>query len=132
MSEKKNYVKATVFRYNPDVDQVPTYKTYAVQWDEKGNVLQVLKAIYDDLDRTLAFPYFACGFKYCNGCQMTINGQVSHGCLTLVDPGDELTIEPLKGYPIIRDLVVDRGQRFNTPKGTIEISKGALIREIKT
>ena len=125
------YVKVKIFRYNPDVDFGPSYQTYVVPWEEKGNVLQVLKAIYDDHDRTLAFPYYACGFKYCNGCMMTINGKVAHACLTLVDPGDELILEPLKSYPIIRDLVVDRGRKYVMTEGTYEISRGAVIKEVK-
>lgn len=124
-------VKAKIFRYNPEVDSYPAYRTYNVPWPEKGNVLQLLKQIYQEMDRTLAFKYYACGFKFCNSCMMTINGTVAHGCFTIVSPGDEIVLEPMKGYPIIKDLVVDEGRRITTPEGTFEISKGAVIKEIK-
>ena len=125
----KDMVKATVFRYNPDIDKYPTYRTYEVPWKEKGLAIQILKTIYVDLDRTLAFRYYACGHKVCNGCMMTINGKPAHACFTMVNPGDEITLEPMKGYPIIRDLVVDFGRKYKTPQKTYEISKGAIIKE---
>jgi len=124
-------VKVKIFRYNPDMDNFPTYKTYEVPWNEKGNVLQLLKTIYKDLDRTLAFKYYSCGFKFCNSCMMLINGKPAHACLTLVKPGDEITIEPMPGYPIIRDLVVDFGRKVSTPEGVVyEIRKGAYVRRL--
>lgn len=136
----KSIIKAKIFRYNPDTDMAPTYKTYEVPWEaagselqeEKGNVMQLLKTIYEDLDRSLAFPYFACGFKFCNGCMMTINGVPTHACAMQVAPGDELVIEPMKGYPIIRDLIVDWGRKVTSADGTsYEISKGAVVKEVK-
>ena len=124
-------VKAKVFRFDPNVDSYPTFKTYEIPWEERGNALQVLKQIYEEQDKTLAFPYYACGFKFCNGCMMTINGVPAHACATIVGPGDEVTIEPMKGYPIIRDLIVDWGRKISTPEGTYEISKGVIIKEVK-
>jgi succinate dehydrogenase/fumarate reductase-like Fe-S protein len=129
--EAKGIVKAKIFRFNPDTDLSPTYRTYAVKWEGKGNVLQLVKQIHDEQDRTLAFNNFACGYKFCNGCMMTINGNAAHACLTLVEPGNEFTIEPFKSYPLIKDLVVDFGTKVTTPTGTYEISKGAIIKEVK-
>ena len=128
MAEK--IVKVKIFRYNPDVDLAPIYKTYEVPWTEAGNVLQLLKTIYETLDRTIAFRYFSCGLKFCNGCMMTINGRISHACFTVINPGDELILEPLKGHPIIRDLVVDFGRKLSTDEHTYDLSQGAIVKEI--
>ncbi|MCJ7634579.1 2Fe-2S iron-sulfur cluster-binding protein, partial [Candidatus Bathyarchaeota archaeon] len=114
------------------VDVAPSYKTYEVQWEGEGNVLQLVKQIHDEQDRSLAFVNFACGYKFCNGCMMTINGQATHACMTFVKPGNEFVLEPLKGHPIIKDLVVDFGTKVTTPTGTYEISKGAVLKEVKT
>jgi len=130
--EMKGIVKAKIFRYNPDVDLAPTYQTYEVQWEGKGNVLQLVKQIHNELDRTLAFNNFACGYKFCNGCMMTINGKVAHACLTYCEPGDSFVLEPMKGKPIIRDLVVDFGRKVCTAEGTYEISTGTTLKEVKT
>ena len=129
MPKSKEIVKVKVFRYNPDTDTVPTYKTYEVPWEGVGNVLQLLKQIYEAMDRTLAFRYYACGYQFCNGCMMTINGKGTHACFTKVKAGDELVLEPMKGYPIIRDLVVDFGTKVTTPEATYEISRGTTIKQ---
>ena len=122
-------VKVKIFRYNPDTDTAPTYQTYEVPWQGIGNVLQLLKQIYEDMDRTLAFRYYACGYQFCNTCMMTINGKGVHACFTKVKAGDELTLEPMKGYPVIRDLVVDFGRTVPTSDGTYEISRGTTIKQ---
>ena len=123
-------VKVKIFRYNPDTDLAPTYQTYDVPWTETGNLLQLLKVVYTEMDRTLAFHYYACGYKFCNSCMMTINGLVRQACCHFVSPGDELVVEPMKGYPIIRDLVVDYGRRVSTSDGTYDIRNGATIKQI--
>jgi len=130
-SEIRGRVKAKIFRYNPEVDLVPKYQTYEVQWEGKGNVLQLVKQIHDEEDRTLAFNHFACGYKFCNGCMMMINGKVAHACLTYVEPGDEFVIEPMQGRPVIRDLVVDFGRRISALGRIYEISRGTTISEVK-
>ncbi len=122
-------VNVKIFRYNPDTDTAPTYQTYEVPWDGVGNVLQLLKQIYETMDRTLAFRYYACGYQFCNGCLMTINGKGTHACFTKVKAGDQLTLEPMTGYPIIRDLVVDFGRTYVTPTATYEISHGTTIKQ---
>ena len=126
----KRTVTTKVFRYNPDTDPYPSYKNYEVPIEEKTMVLQVLKSIYDDQDRTLAFRRFSCGYKFCNSCLMTINGKAANACRTIVEPGDEITVEPLGGYPIIRDLVVDFGRSIHTPDGAFKIQKGTFLRRI--
>ena len=47
----------------------------------------------------------------CGGCAMVINNRPALACETFLRdlPSDTLTIEPLKKFPTISDLVVDRG-----------------------
>ena len=130
MSKQKEIVKVKIFRYNPETDTIPSYRTYEVKWNFIGNVVQLLKKIYEEQDRTLAFRYYACGYQFCNGCMMTINGKPTHACFTKVRPGDELTLEPMSGYPIIRDLAVDFGRQYVTPEGAYNISKGVMIKTV--
>ena len=130
MSTTKGIVKVKIFRYNPDTDVAPTYKTYIVPWEGTGNVTQLLKQVYEEMDRTLAWRYYACGYHTsCNNCVMTINGQAAKACFTKVKPGDELTLEPMKGYPIIRDLAVDLGMTVPTGEASYEVSKGAIVKQ---
>ena len=47
----------------------------------------------------------------CGGCAMVINGRPSLACETFLRnlKGNVITIEPLKKFPTVSDLVVDRG-----------------------
>jgi succinate dehydrogenase / fumarate reductase iron-sulfur subunit len=46
----------------------------------------------------------------CGGCAMVINGRPALACETFVrDLGDVITIRPLSKFPVINDLVIDRG-----------------------
>lgn len=123
-------VSVKIFRYNPETDVGPRYQTYVVPWEETGNVMQLLKQIYKTLDNTLAFSYYACGYRFCNNCMMTINGSATQACFRKVSPGEELLLEPMKGYPVIRDIAVDFGKKIITPEGTFRITRGTVIKKI--
>ena len=62
----------------------------------------------------------ACLEEVCGSCTMNINGQIRQACTALVEVVGELkgevyeiTLEPMKKFPLIRDLVVDRSKMFN-------------------
>jgi succinate dehydrogenase/fumarate reductase iron-sulfur protein len=106
-TEELNTVKATVFKYAPDVDAEPHYETYEVPYSKAMRVLDVLEAIREDLGHSIAYRWL-CGVKKCGMCAMTVNGKP---CLTCWEPAEaEMTIEPLSGFKVIRDLVVDRDE----------------------
>jgi len=100
-------VKARVFLYAPDLDAGPRYETFEVPYVRGMRVLDVLEAIREDLGRSIAYRWL-CGVKKCGLCAMTVNGRA---CLTCWEPAEgEMTIEPLAGFPVIRDLVIDRDE----------------------
>jgi fumarate reductase iron-sulfur subunit len=107
-------ISVKLLRHDPDKDAMPSYRTYEVPIEEKTTVLQVLNSIYEDLDRTLAFRRYCCGYKFCNSCRMTINNKSALACHTFVDPEDEITVGPSSDYPVIRDLVVDFGKAISS------------------
>ena len=48
---------------------------------------------------------------------MVINGRVRQACSALVDPlAQPITIEPMKKFPLVRDLVVDSSSMFESLK----------------
>ncbi|MGH6683997.1 MAG: succinate dehydrogenase/fumarate reductase iron-sulfur subunit [Pseudolabrys sp.] len=68
-------------------------------------VLDVLNAIALKDAPDLAFRWF-CGSKMCGTCAVRMNGREVLACWEAVEP--EMTVEPLRNLPVIRDLVVDR------------------------
>jgi succinate dehydrogenase / fumarate reductase iron-sulfur subunit len=58
-----------------------------------------------------------CLEEVCGACTMLVNGQTRQACSTLVDriladQRDEIELRPMSKFPVLRDLVVDRGRMF--------------------
>ena len=73
-------------------------------------VLDALNYVKDQLDGTLSYRW-SCRMGVCGSCGMTVNGEPKLTCATfLADyaPGP-IRVEPLKNFPVIRDLIVDIG-----------------------
>jgi fumarate reductase iron-sulfur subunit len=71
-------------------------------------VLDALNYIKDHVDGSLTFRW-SCRMGVCGSCGMMVNGVPKLGCATFLSecgPGP-VRVEPLKNFPILRDLVVD-------------------------
>ena len=97
-----------IFRYDPAKDAVPAAKEYVLDCDPMERVLTALNRIKWETDGSLTYRR-SCGHAVCGSCGMTIQGASRLACKTLVKdiPGDVIEIAPLKGFPVIKDLVVD-------------------------
>jgi len=124
-------VSLKVFRYDPSTDHAPAYKNYEIQWREGLLLLSALKYIRDHLDETLAFRDYCCGCSWCMSCLMMVNGKGIRTCSRLLEPGERLLVEPMKGKPVIKDLVVDFGLTMTTSHGVFKKMEGCLIKEIR-
>ena len=73
-------------------------------------MLDGLNYIKDQLDGTLSYRW-SCRMGICGSCGMMVNGEPKLTCetfLTEYAPGP-VRVEPLRNFPVIRDLVVDIG-----------------------
>ncbi|MCC5859335.1 MAG: succinate dehydrogenase/fumarate reductase iron-sulfur subunit [Ectothiorhodospiraceae bacterium] len=89
--------------------------TYDVPERPNQTVLDVVTEIQRRQEPSLAYR-FACRVGVCGSCAMTVNGKPRWTCRThvrRVADGGEITIEPLRNLPIIKDLVVDMEEFFN-------------------
>jgi succinate dehydrogenase/fumarate reductase-like Fe-S protein len=120
-----------VFRYDPSIDNAPAYKTYDVLWKEGLLLLNALKYIRDNLDETLAFRDYCCGCSWCMSCMMTVDGKGTQTCSRPLKPGESLVVEPIKGFPVIKDLAVDFGTTVATPDGVFKKMEGTVIKKEK-
>jgi fumarate reductase iron-sulfur subunit len=99
-----------ILRYRSETDQKPVPQAYRVPFTDDMSVLQGLQYIKDHLDGTLSFRW-SCRMAICGSCGMMIGGEPKLACMTFLRdyyPGP-LTVEPLKHFPIERDLVVTVG-----------------------
>lgn len=109
-------VTLKILRYNPEQDPRGHYETYQVEADENERVLDLLETVKGRQDGTLSFRR-SCAHGICGSDAMRINGRNYLACKTLVrDLGDKITIEPLLGLKVIKDLIVDMGPFFENYK----------------
>jgi len=100
-------VSLRIKRFNPEVDRRPHWETYKVDVDESDRVLDALHLVKWHQDGTLSFRR-SCAHGVCGSDAMVINGQNRLACVLLVrDVGSDITIEPIRGLPVVKDLVVD-------------------------
>ncbi|RRJ84955.1 succinate dehydrogenase iron-sulfur subunit [Aestuariirhabdus litorea] len=105
----------SIYRYNPDVDQVPYMQDLQIEIPEGKDlmVLDVLGLIKEQ-DPTLAYRR-SCREGVCGSDGLNMNGTNGLACITplsAVVTNGKLVLRPLPGLPVIRDLVVDMGQFY--------------------
>jgi fumarate reductase iron-sulfur subunit len=101
-------VTVEVLRYRPEQEARPAWQSYEVPFHQEWMVLDALNYVKDELDGTLSYRW-ACRMGVCGSCGMMVNGEPCLTCATYVEkllPGP-IRIEPLRGFPVIRDLVGD-------------------------
>ena len=104
------HITLQVARYRPEQQSEITFDEYDVPCPQEWVVLDGLNHIKDRLDGTLSYRW-SCRMGICGSCGMTVNGEPKLTCATfLADyaPGP-LRVEPLRNFPVIRDLIVDIG-----------------------
>lgn len=126
MSDKPVTLK--IFRYDPATDRTPSYKTYEIPWQEGMLLLPAVKYVRDNIDETLAFRDYCCGCSWCMSCLMMVDGKGLRTCSRVLYPGESILLEPMKGFPVIRDLVVDFGINVSTPEGVFKKMEGVLLK----
>jgi len=96
-----------ILRYNPETDEVPYYREYAVEVEPTDRVLDALNMVKWYQEGALTYRR-SCAHGICGSDAMRINGVNRLACKVLVrDVGDRVTVEPLMGFRVIKDLVVD-------------------------
>ena len=96
-----------ILRFNPETDEVPYYKEYGVEVEPTDRVLDALNMVKWYQDGAVTYRR-SCAHGICGSDAMRINGVNRLACKVLVrDVGDTVTVEPLMGFRVIKDLVVD-------------------------
>jgi succinate dehydrogenase / fumarate reductase, iron-sulfur subunit len=100
-------VTVKVQRFNPDTDREPSYREYNIEVEPTDRVLDALNVVKWYHDGTLTYRR-SCAHGICGSDAMRINGVNRLACKVLMrDVGQTVTIEPLMGFGVIKDLVVD-------------------------
>jgi succinate dehydrogenase / fumarate reductase, iron-sulfur subunit len=100
-------VHLKIQRFNSETDVKPYWSEHDVEAEPNDRVLDVLNQVKWYSDGALTYRR-SCAHGICGSDAMRINGSNMLACKALIkDVGKKLTIQPLLGMPIIKDLVVD-------------------------
>ncbi|MFE5853880.1 MULTISPECIES: succinate dehydrogenase iron-sulfur subunit [unclassified Streptomyces] len=105
------YITVTfrIRRFNPEVSEDAVWEDFPIEIDPKERVLDGLHKIKWDVDGTLTFRR-SCAHGICGSDAMRINGKNRLACKTLIkdlNPAKPITVEPIKGLTVLKDLIVD-------------------------
>ncbi|MGP4112894.1 succinate dehydrogenase iron-sulfur subunit [Streptomyces sp. 4N509B] len=105
-----------VRRFDPEVAAEARWQDFTIRIDPRERVLDALHQIKWEEDGTLTFRR-SCAHGICGSDAMRINARNRLACKTLVKDiadlrakggaGRPVTIEPIKGMTVLKDLVVD-------------------------
>ena len=100
-------VDLRILRFDPERDAAPHWESYRVEAEPMDRVLNLLISVKADQDGTLTFRR-SCAHGICGSDAMLINGRNRLACKIRVDQlGRKITVAPLTGLPVMKDLVVD-------------------------
>lgn len=107
-------LKFKIFRFDPKTDEKSYYRTYDVKAQPTDRILDCLNRIRWEQDPTLSYR-MSCAHGVCGSDGMRIDGMSSLACQKLVKDfkeGEEILIEPLSVFIVVKDLIVDLNPFF--------------------
>jgi succinate dehydrogenase / fumarate reductase iron-sulfur subunit len=103
-------VTLKIKRYNPELDEKAHFETYDVEVDPGDQLLDALHQVKWFHDGSLALRR-SCAHGICGSDNMRVNGRNLLACKVLmrdiVKDGGTVTVEPMLGLPVLKDLIVD-------------------------
>jgi len=109
-------MEISIYRYNPDTDNAPYMQDFDLEIPGGRDlmVLDVLELLKEQ-DPSVTYRR-SCREGVCGSDGVNMNGKNGLACITPLSDvvrGKKLTIKPLPGLPVIRDLIVDMEQFYN-------------------
>ena len=102
----------SIYRYNPESEGEPKMQSYVLSEVPRGMMLLGALVELKKQDESLSFRR-SCGEGVCGSDGMNVNGKNCLACLTPVEELSEpITIRPLPGLPVIKDLIIDMEQFY--------------------
>lgn len=145
MSEKRT-VRFIISRQD-STESAPYEEEFELEYRPNMNVISALMEIRRNPvntkgEKTSPITWdMNCLEEVCGACSMIINGRPRQSCTALVDKLEQpIRLEPMKTFPVVRDLQVDRSRMFDSLKrvkawipidGTYDLGPGPRMPEKK-
>ena len=109
-------INLKILRYDPESDRKGHWENYIVDAEPEERILDLLHKIKWFEDGSLSFRR-SCAHGVCGSDAMVINGENMLACQVLVkEVGNPIKIEPIRGLPVVKDLIVDMEPFFDSYK----------------
>jgi succinate dehydrogenase / fumarate reductase iron-sulfur subunit len=103
----KTQLVLKIRRFNPEVSEESWWDEFTVQMEPTDRLLDALHEVKWHQDGTLSLRR-SCAHGICGSDAMLINGRNALACKVLVqDVAPRVTVEPIRGLPVHKDLIVD-------------------------
>jgi succinate dehydrogenase / fumarate reductase, iron-sulfur subunit len=130
-----------------DTGATPYTEKFEIPYRENMNVISALMEIRRNPvnaqgEKTTPINWdMSCLEEVCGACSMVINGKPRQSCTALIDQLEQpIRLEPMRTFPVVRDLLVDRTRMFESLKkvkawipidGTYDLGPGPRMAESK-
>ncbi|MEW8987174.1 MAG: succinate dehydrogenase iron-sulfur subunit, partial [Bacillus sp. (in: firmicutes)] len=121
MSEKRTVVFKITRQDSPDT--APYEEEFELDYRPNMNVISALMEIRRNPvnkhgKQTTPITWdMNCLEEVCGACSMVINGKPRQSCTALIDQLEQpIRLEPMRTFPVVRDLQVDRSRMFDSLK----------------
>ena len=119
-------VRMRILRFDPSRDKNPWWGDYEADVEPTERVLDALHYVKWYRDSSLALRR-SCAHGICGSDAMIINGVNMLACKVMIrDLKQPIVVEPIRGLPVIRDLVVDMEPFF---EGYKEVKPWLMVDE---
>ena len=109
-------IEVKILRYNPEISNKSRWDVFHIEGSPEDRILDILHKIKWDYDGSLGFRR-SCAHGVCGSDAMIINGVNSLACQILVkEVSTPIKIEPIRGLPVLKDLIVDMDTFFDSYK----------------
>lgn len=119
--ENHQTITLRISRYNPEHDEKPHYDDFSVTMTDDTTVLDALNQVHDHHDGTLAHRW-SCRMAICGSCSMMVNKKPVLTCHTYVKDvvrNGVVVVDPLRNFPVIKDLVTDISDAMEKMRGVM-------------
>ncbi|HJO72962.1 MAG TPA: 2Fe-2S iron-sulfur cluster-binding protein [Rhodospirillales bacterium] len=103
-TKSKDSIRLRIKRGAPLSEEAARFDEFEVPHQEGWTIMNALNYIHEHLDPSIAY-YSSCRIGKCDACDVLIDGAVELTCIAKFER--DVTIEPVEGSVLIRDLVVD-------------------------
>lgn len=147
MSEATSKTIRLIITRQEGPNSAPYEESFDVPYRPNMNVISALMAIrrhpVTSKGEQTSAPQWEmnCLEEVCGACSMVINGRPRQACTALIDKLDQpIHLKPMRTFPVVRDLVVDRSRMFDALKkvkawipidGTYDLGAGPRMAENK-